>query len=575
LASLTSKNDPVERGDRALAFGLSAVPSEKATEALGKLLVKHRLTREGRGPWIELIGQSGGPNELRRLFDQAARNEFDDKTTLRALTALSDAMRLRKVKPAGDVQGLVALLSRSNEHIRAAALRLAGIWRLESWAQRLAAMATDGACPLICRSACCDSLGALRGSTAVNALKAVAANAADAPTLRRQALLVLASFEPEVALPLVHDAIRKADAVDAEEMWRSLLGIAGLGKRLTDSVRKEPLPRSVAMVALRVARESDESHRELVKLLASQAGQPEPKIYSGTELQQIAAQARRRGDPDRGELVYRRSEQRCIACHSIGGAGGKVGPDMTSLGASAPLDYLIESVLMPNRKIKEGYHAIVVLTNDGRVFTGILVRETAVEMFLRDATDKEIAIPLNSIEQRGDAGSLMPAGLLDTLPERDQLDLFCFLGQLGRPGRFDATKSKAARAWQLLAVPDENKPLGAKARQGDPALAWTMIPTTVAGWLPKAEVQTLAKSASKTVFAATRFEAAKAGKIKLQTNVTSNVPVWLDGQPVQLDSETRIAVTRGTHVLVLQVSPATLPDRFRLESSDVVFLGGW
>ena len=58
------------------------------------------------------------------------------------------------------------------------------------------------------------------------------------------------------------------------------------------------------------------------------------------------------GDPFSGEKVYRRQALACTVCHAIGGAGGKVGPDFTSIGASAQPDYLIESILYPNRKIK-------------------------------------------------------------------------------------------------------------------------------------------------------------------------------------------------------------------------------
>jgi len=40
------------------------------------------------------------------------------------------------------------------------------------------------------------------------------------------------------------------------------------------------------------------------------------------------------------------------------------------------VDYLVESIFYPNRKIKEGYHAVVLETQDGQELSGILVRET-------------------------------------------------------------------------------------------------------------------------------------------------------------------------------------------------------
>ena len=40
------------------------------------------------------------------------------------------------------------------------------------------------------------------------------------------------------------------------------------------------------------------------------------------------------GHPARGEAVYSREDMQCITCHAIGGVGGKVGPDMTSLACA-------------------------------------------------------------------------------------------------------------------------------------------------------------------------------------------------------------------------------------------------
>ena len=59
---------------------------------------------------------------------------------------------------------------------------------------------------------------------------------------------------------------------------------------------------------------------------------------------------------------------------------------------------------------------------------GTLARENTEQLVLRDATDKEIAIPKSNIKSRvlGN-NSLMPSGLVDSLPAAQQLDLFRFL----------------------------------------------------------------------------------------------------------------------------------------------------
>jgi putative heme-binding domain-containing protein len=284
----------------------------------------------------------------------------------------------------------------------------------------------------------------------------------------------------------------------------------------------------------------------------------------------MAALAALRGDAARGELVYRRPELKCIACHSIGGAGGKVGPDMTSLGAAAPLDYLVESVLLPNKTIKEGFHSLTLTTTAGRSFTGILVRETDREVILRDADNKEIAVAKNTIDERTPGGSLMPAGLVDALFDGERDDLFKFLSELGKPGPFDVTKSKAARLWQLAAVSETD---AERARRGDPQLdGWTSVTTTVGGALLKSEVRAgLPKeSAGKQIYAVTRFEATHAGTATLNF-VDVPAKVWLDGREVNAAQELKADLARGSHTLAIRLDPAALPDQFILQSPDVVF----
>ena len=88
-------------------------------------------------------------------------------------------------------------------------------------------------------------------------------------------------------------------------------------------------------------------------------------LYRGTNPDAIRCWKVATGDPVRGEAVFRRKELQCLACHGTGGAGGQVGPDLTSIGASAPVDYLVESLLIPNKAVKEGYHAVRIVTANG------------------------------------------------------------------------------------------------------------------------------------------------------------------------------------------------------------------
>jgi putative heme-binding domain-containing protein len=138
------------------------------------------------------------------------------------------------------------------------------------------------------------------------------------------------------------------------------------------------------------------------------------RTLGAKEMRQMVGDVARLGDPARGEAGFRRKDLTCLKCHAIAGAGGQVGPDLSSIGASAPVDYLIESLLEPNKAIKENYHAVVVTTESGKLYTGVKVRQTKTELVLRTAEDKEVAIPVKDIEEQAPGRSLMPDGLTDT-----------------------------------------------------------------------------------------------------------------------------------------------------------------
>ena len=63
-------------------------------------------------------------------------------------------------------------------------------------------------------------------------------------------------------------------------------------------------------------------------------------------------------------------------------------PNLVSIGDSAPVDYLIESLLEPSKKIKEGYHTNLIILNNGDSYAGGILSETDSEVVVRDLTGK-------------------------------------------------------------------------------------------------------------------------------------------------------------------------------------------
>src|SRR5262249_45387586 len=153
-----------------------------------------------------------------------------------------------------------------------------------------------------------------------------------------------------------------------------------------------------ARAGVRTARIAGRPAPELVEAIAKAGGlSRKPRKLSAKEVKQLAAEVAKKGDPTKGEIIFRRADQLCLKCHAIGGAGGQVGPDLSSIGATAQIDYLIDSLLEPSKAIKENYHSLLVTTRQGQQYTGIKVRQTKTALILRTDQDKELAIPLKDI----------------------------------------------------------------------------------------------------------------------------------------------------------------------------------
>jgi putative heme-binding domain-containing protein len=167
----------------------------------------------------------------------------------------------------------------------------------------------------------------------------------------------------------------------------------------------------------------------------SAAGSPpaaSPHAMDPAELDAFVTLVRDKADATRGAAIYARENLKCVTCHRIGAEGGKVGPNLTAIGASSPLDYVIDSLLYPAKNVKEGYNTVVVQTDDGQVLTGIQVTRSDAELVLRDATGKEVKIPTADIDEESVGTSLMPAGLIDSLSREELADLVRYLSGLGK-----------------------------------------------------------------------------------------------------------------------------------------------
>ena len=83
------------------------------------------------------------------------------------------------------------------------------------------------------------------------------------------------------------------------------------------------------------------------------------------------------GDAEKGRFLFHSNREiRCNACHTVGNLGGGfVGPDLTEVGKRANREYLLESLIDPSAKIVKGFETLVIVTDDGKIFSGTFVAD--------------------------------------------------------------------------------------------------------------------------------------------------------------------------------------------------------
>jgi putative membrane-bound dehydrogenase-like protein len=137
------------------------------------------------------------------------------------------------------------------------------------------------------------------------------------------------------------------------------------------------------------------------------------------------------GDPARGEQLFFGQRAACSSCHRIGARGEKIGPDLSKIGQIRSRGDILESIVVPSASLARGFESFQVVTNSGKVHSGILSRETTSAIYLRTTDRSEVRIPREEIDELAPGRtSIMPQGLERVLSPRELSDLVAFLEAL-------------------------------------------------------------------------------------------------------------------------------------------------
>jgi putative heme-binding domain-containing protein len=361
------------------------------------------------------------------------------------LTAAQKGIAERGGQPAAETRSLAtevatALLGSSRGSEMTAGIQLASTFKLKELNGRLAAVARDRKADTAGRIAAMTALGTLVPGAALPVLSQILGDSSESFELREKAIGTLGGLNRPTAdaalvtvLPTVPGRLQSAIAAGLAGRpagARALLDAVAAGKA---SARVLQEPRIVAMLG----------QSKLPDLKERLAGLLKGLPPADDRVRDLLAERRRRfdasaRDPQRGAQVF---EKICAACHQIQGEGARIGPQLDGIGARGP-DRILEDVLDPSRNVDQAFRTTQLALTDGRIVSGLLLREEGVVLVLADSQGKEVRVANDQVDERSVSQlSPMPANFTEQIEEDEFYDLIAFL--LAPPPRKESPKEAA------------------------------------------------------------------------------------------------------------------------------------
>lgn len=122
--------------------------------------------------------------------------------------------------------------------------------------------------------------------------------------------------------------------------------------------------------------------------------------------------------------------KQCQNCHRVAGKGGRIGPDLSRVGAARTRAALIREIRTPHEWIPPAYEAVTVVTKDGQKIRGVKKNEDAFSIQLMDMRERIQGYQKSNVEVLYDKNSLMPAFDPKRLSDTDLGDLVGYLSTL-------------------------------------------------------------------------------------------------------------------------------------------------
>ncbi|WP_026632978.1 PVC-type heme-binding CxxCH protein [Dyadobacter alkalitolerans] len=544
------KTEPNLLGDaKKTAYALKSATSPEAASLLVQLYQKGQVPEEYQKDVLTSIARLGQPSDLNMLLDLALTSK--DKNAAAQLAALEDAAGQRNVKPGKSPERIAEFIGNDDEAVSLSAIRLIGLWKLTQLNERLTGLIQSGTPST--KKAALASLTAIDKEKATK-LTVNMTGAKNAPEVRMIAAAQLAKLDPKEAARIGSELMRTLPAdTDMSDLFMAFISTNSGAAALADAIAAKKIPEATAKAGRRLVqtragwtRQNIDEMLALKKALEASGGsmptQKMPQDLNDDQIAGLAKLVREKADPAKGEQIFRRAEASCTTCHAIGGAGGLIGPDLSSLGTSSPPETIIRSILYPNLSIKEGYDLKRVVKKDGSEMLGYLASDGASEVIIRDVTGKEVSIAKSQLQVMEKVpGSLMPPGLTASLDQTEFINLVGFLTKMGESGDFRVPNTRFVRRWESVTADKQTANRmseGAFTVTKSAKVIYAPVYSKVSGELPLDEVPVVETTAGKS-FSVVRFEieVLTKGSVTLTSNISNGVTAYIANKPIKMSGD--------------------------------------
>jgi putative heme-binding domain-containing protein len=118
----------------------------------------------------------------------------------------------------------------------------------------------------------------------------------------------------------------------------------------------------------------------------------------------------------------------CASCHRVAGRGGRIGPDLTRIGASRSRAALMREIRTPSEWITPAFETVTVVTKDGQRIRGTKKNEDVFSIQVMDTRERIQGFMKSNLQDIVyDKTSLMPDFGSGRLSDADLTDLVGYL----------------------------------------------------------------------------------------------------------------------------------------------------